>query len=66
MDVDHTHELPRTSAPAARALATAGITSLEELSRHPWSEIAELHGVGPKALRIWQAALDELGIGPAR
>lgn len=63
MESDQAHELPRTSAPAARALAAAQITSLEELSRHPRSEIARLHGVGSKALQIWKAALDEHGMG---
>lgn len=55
-------DLPRTSAPAARALASVGITSLAELSSRPWSEISQLHGVGPKALRIWKSALDERGL----
>ena len=64
MEADETHELPRTSAPATRALAAAGITTLEDLSRHPRSDIARLHGVGPTALEIWKAALDASGIDP--
>ncbi|HXD29207.1 MAG TPA: helix-hairpin-helix domain-containing protein [Arthrobacter sp.] len=64
MEADQTHELPRTSAPASRALAAAGITTLEELSRHSRSEIAQLHGVGPTALETWKAALDASGIDP--
>ncbi|WP_417215201.1 helix-hairpin-helix domain-containing protein [Arthrobacter sp.] len=63
MDATPESDLPRTSAPAARALANAGITSLAELAERPWDEIAALHGVGPRALRIWQAALDEHGLG---
>jgi hypothetical protein len=59
MEATSKNDLPKTSAPAARALANAGITSLEELSARSWSEVSRLHGVGPKALRIWQAALDE-------
>lgn len=55
-------DLPRTSGPAARALASVGITSLAELSSRPWSEISQLHGIGPKALRILRAALDERGL----
>ncbi|MBM6623456.1 hypothetical protein JTF08_17780 [Micrococcaceae bacterium RIT802] len=61
MEATPESDLPRTSAPAARALAEAGITSLADLSARPWNEIAQLHGVGPQALRIWKAALDEHG-----
>lgn len=63
MDAQQTNDLPRTSAPAARALESAGITSLDDLARHAWDEIAQLHGVGPKSLRIWRAALEERGTG---
>ena len=51
--------LPKTSAPAARALADAGITSLEDLRGRDVNALGELHGVGPKAIRILQAALAE-------
>jgi hypothetical protein len=48
--------------PVLRALATAGIRSLDDLS--PWSErdFAALHGVGPKGVRILKAALAERGL----
>jgi hypothetical protein len=37
----------------------AGYTSLRQLASVPRSELAKLHGFGPKALRILEAALAE-------
>jgi len=51
--------LPRTSAPAARALAEVGITSLDDLRDRDVDALANLHGVGPKAVRILKEALAE-------
>ncbi|PRY63363.1 alkylated DNA nucleotide flippase Atl1 [Knoellia remsis] len=51
--------VPHTSNPAARALAAAGISTLEELSEWRRADVAELHGVGPSSLTVWDAALDE-------
>ena len=57
-----TSDLPKTSAPAQRALDAAGIASLEQLSKFKQSEIAKLHGMGPKALGILQQALADKGL----
>ena len=54
--------LPRTSNPATSAVALVGVTYLEDLTRFTEAEIAALHGVGPKAIRIWKAALMEKGL----
>jgi DNA-directed RNA polymerase alpha subunit len=60
--------LPRSiGAPATRALATralnaAGYTELSQLASVPAAELARLHGVGPKALRLLQEALQERGM----
>lgn len=54
--------LPKTSAPASRALASVGVVSLEDLARFTRAEIADLHGMGPKALGMLEAALRELGL----
>lgn len=51
--------LPSIGAPATRALHNAGHTALRELAGVPRAELAALHGVGPKALRILQDALRE-------
>ena len=43
--------------PATRALTAAGYTELGQLAGVPAAELAKLHGVGPKALRLLQEAL---------
>jgi 3-deoxy-D-arabino-heptulosonate 7-phosphate (DAHP) synthase len=58
-DLDH---LPKIGAPATRALNGAGYESLRQLAGVPRTELAKLHGMGPKALRILQEALDEHGL----
>jgi DNA-directed RNA polymerase alpha subunit len=55
-------EVPHVSAPADRALQEAGIRTLQDLSRHPATAIAELHGVGPKAMKAWTEALAQHGL----
>jgi hypothetical protein len=39
-------------APARRALEQRGWTDLEILSKQHYSDVAQLHGMGPKALGI--------------
>jgi hypothetical protein len=48
-------------APATRALTAAGYTELTQLADVPASELKKLHGVGPKALRLLQQALEQRG-----
>lgn len=55
-------ELPRIGAPASRGLAAAGFTALRQLAGMPREELARLHGVGPKALDLIEAALNEHGL----
>ncbi|MGK4008919.1 DNA-binding protein [Sorangium sp. So ce1036] len=47
--------------PATRALATIGISRLEQVTRFSEAQLLALHGVGPKAIRILKAALDAQG-----
>ena len=55
--------LPRSiGAPATRALTAAGYTELGQLADVPAAELAKLHGVGPKALRLLREALHERGL----
>lgn len=54
--------IPKTSAPAARAFAEAGIASLEQLATWSAKDLLALHGVGPKALRLLEPALREAGL----
>lgn len=53
-------------APALRALTAAGYTDLHHISGLPVATLAQLHGVGPKAIRILQGALHEAGLPPMR
>ncbi len=48
--------------PATGALLTAGITSLTEVSAWSPKRLLALHGFGPKALKLLQAALAERGM----
>jgi hypothetical protein len=55
--------LPRSiGAPATRALTAAGYTELSQLANVPATELGQLHGVGPRALRLLREALQEQGM----
>jgi hypothetical protein len=55
--------LPRNiGAPATRALTAAGYTNLRQLANVPVADLKKLHGVGPKALRLLQEALEQQGL----
>jgi predicted flap endonuclease-1-like 5' DNA nuclease len=43
--------------PAMRALASVGVTELDQLTRFTEAELKALHGMGPKALGLLKAAL---------
>jgi hypothetical protein len=47
------------SKPAQRALANAGYTDLEQLTRVSAAELGKLHGMGPKAIEQLRLALAE-------
>jgi len=48
--------------PATRALTAAGYARLSQLANVPVSELKKMHGVGPKALRLLQEALEQQGM----
>ena len=56
------NDLPKLAAPAQRALAAAGITRLEQLTRASRTELAKLHGMGPNALGKLEQAMAERGL----
>jgi hypothetical protein len=56
------HDLPKTSAPAQRALESAGIASLEQLTKVTEAELAQLHGMGSNALGKLREALKANGL----
>jgi predicted flap endonuclease-1-like 5' DNA nuclease len=58
--------LPRgIGAPATRALTAAGYSHLAQLDGVPADGLAQLHGVGPKALKVLQDALEQRGMSLA-
>lgn len=54
------------SGPALRALNTAGITSMKELTHWTEAELLELHGMGPKGTRVLREALAREGLALRR
>jgi hypothetical protein len=54
------------SAPACRALAGAGLTSLKKLSRHTEKQVLALHGMGPNAVGKLRLSLKKAGLGFAK
>ena len=55
-------DLPPIGRPANSALLAAGIGSLAEAAACSRSELLAMHGVGPKAIRILEAALEAQGL----
>lgn len=55
-------ELPKLAAPARRALDSAGITQLKQLSDLSEKELLQLHGMGPNALATLREALEANGL----
>jgi hypothetical protein len=58
-------DLPKIGAPATRALAGAGYTRLDQLTKATAAELMALHGFGPKALRLLREALASRGLALA-
>lgn len=54
--------LPKIGAPASRALASIGVTQLDELADRSEAELLDLHGFGPRALGILRDALEADGM----
>ena len=52
---------PGVGGPALRALSSAGIRSVADLVRWTETDLARLHGMGPKALETLRGALEASG-----
>lgn len=52
----------KLAAPALRALHNARITKLSQLAKRKESDVAALHGMGPKALTVLKEALRKQGL----
>lgn len=59
MSITH---FPKLAAPAQRALAGAGYTHLEQLTKVTEAELGKLHGMGPNALKTLRQALADNGL----
>jgi tRNA U34 5-carboxymethylaminomethyl modifying enzyme MnmG/GidA len=56
-------DLPqKLGAPADRALSNAGIKKLNDLTKHTFKEISNLHGIGPNALKKLETELKAKGL----
>ena len=56
------NDFPKLSAPAHRALASAGIKNLKQLAAFTETEIKRLHGIGPNAIKELKLALKANGL----
>ena len=56
-------DLPKLAAPARRALAGAGLSSLARLAKQREADVAALHGMGPNAMATLKTALKAKGLG---
>lgn len=57
------NDIPKgLSKPALRALAGAGYVSLEQFTKVRATEVAALHGMGPKGIALIRLALSEKGL----
>jgi hypothetical protein len=52
----------KLGAPATRALRAAGYQRLGDVAEADVTGLAELHGVGPRAIGLLRQALDEAGL----
>jgi hypothetical protein len=56
------NNLLKLAAPAQRALADAGITSLSRFANLNEGEIKQLYGVGPNTLKQLKLAMNKKGV----
>jgi Bacterial RNA polymerase, alpha chain C terminal domain len=55
-------DLPKLSAPARRALASAGVKTLADVAALTEAELNKLHGLGPSTIVALRAAMAERGL----
>jgi DNA repair protein RadC len=65
-NLESTHGFPKLAAPAKRALAGAGYSKLEQLTKASEAELLQLHGMGPKAMKQLHEALEAKGLSFAK
>jgi len=55
-------DLPRIGGPATRALNRLGVTAMRQLAGYSENQLLELHGFGPKAMKIIKAEMASRGM----
>jgi hypothetical protein len=55
-------DIPKIGRPANDALAAAGCETLEDVARMTEKQVASLHGMGPKGIRMLKEAFEESGL----
>ncbi len=55
-------DFPKIGSPATRALEHEGYTQLKQLTKLSEAELSQMHGVGPKAVRILKEAMKAKGL----
>ncbi len=55
-------DLPYIGKPAARALEVVGVRTLAEAAAWGEKRLLQLHGVGPKAIRLLREAAEARGV----
>lgn len=58
----HTGFLSKISAPARRALQSAGIHEIYQLAEYSENEIFQLHGIGPSSFQLLKKMMEEQNI----
>lgn len=56
------NDFPKLSAPAQRALASAGVSHLKDLTKFSETEVKKWHGIGPNAMKQLHQAMMEKGL----
>jgi hypothetical protein len=55
-------DIPKIGRPANDALAAAGCMTLEDVARLTEKQVASLHGMGPKGIRILKQTFEQHGL----
>ena len=66
MNLTDNEILAKLSAPAKRALAGAGITTLAQLATYSEKQLLALHGLGPSSIPKIKQALAAAGLNLAK
>lgn len=66
IDKSYDSAFPKIGAPAFRAIHSIGISTIEDLTKYTEQQLLDLHGFGPKALRLLKVELQKKGLSFAK